>query len=388
MMRLPWSRSLHLKAGLAGWLAFMTPRLLRAENAVSFKYEDYREASGRIAVQTDGLFVSTDLGTDMHLTAEGVIDAIAGATPNGQPAPAGSDQVVLTEMHDRRKAWNTTLSRQFQRTNVALGYAHSLESDYLSNGLSLNTVTDFNDKNTELLIGVAGTDDSVKVLYQDPWVSKRASDAMIGFTQLLSPRTMLTFNLSWELQRGYLNDPYKLVQKNIEVAPGIFLPFTYSENRPADRTKWIVLVAVNHALPDLHAAIDATYRFYHDSFDTAAHTIELKWLQRIGAHFLLEPELRGYDQTKASFYYYNLSLTDINPTGGAPHPEGPFYSSDHRLSALRTYTYGMKLVWTPSTTVKLDVALEKYEMRGKDGITPQSAYPQATILNAGLTVAW
>jgi len=388
MIRLPCSRSLHLKAGLAGWLAFMTPRALRAENAASFKYEDYRESGGRIAVKTDGLYVSQDLGPDMHLTAEGVIDAIAGATPNGQPAPAGSDQVVLTEMHDRRKAWNTTLSRQFPRINVALGYAHSLESDYLSNGLSLNTVTDFNEKNTELLVGVAGTDDSVKVFYQAPWVKKRASDAMIGFTQLLSPRTYVTFNLSWEHQTGYLSDPYKLVQKSLEVAPGIFLPFTYSENRPPVRTKWIALVALNHSLPDLHAALDASYRFYHDTYDTYAQTIELKWLQRIGADVILEPELRGYDQTKARFYHYNLDQTGLLPTGGAPHTDGPFYSSDHRLSALRTYTYGLKVVWTPAPTVRLDVALEKYEMRGKDGITPQSAYPQATILNAGLTLSW
>lgn len=339
-------------------------------------------------MKTDGIFVSQDLGPDMHVQAEGVLDAIAGATPNGQPAPAGSDQVVLTEMHDRRKAWNTTLSRQFPGTNVALGYAHSLESDYLSNGLSLNTVTDFNEKNTELLLGVAGTDDRVKVFYQDPWVPKRASDAMVGVKQLLDPRTFVTFNLSWERQSGYLSDPYKLVQKDVEVAPGIFLPFTYAENRPPKRTKWVFLGALNHAFPGLNAALDASYRFYHDTYDTYAQTVELTWLQRIGSHLIVQPELRGYDQTKARFYHYNLDVTGIQPVGNVPVPDGPYYSSDHRLSALRTYTYGLKVVWTAASTLRFDVALEKYEMRGKDGVTPQSAYPQATILNAGLTYSW
>ncbi len=384
----PRIRSLGLSTGFALWLLLTNPRPARAEGDLSYKYEDYRESGGRIAVKTDGLFASQDLGGDFHLQAEGVIDSIAGATPNGQPAPAGSDQVVLTEMHDRRKAWNTTLSRQFSGTNVALGYAHSLESDYLSNGLSLNTITDFNEKNTELLLGIAGTDDRVKVFYQAPWDKKRASDAMIGVKQLLSPRTFVTFNLSWERQSGYLSDPYKLVQKSVEVAPGIFLPFTYAENRPPKRTKWVFLGALNHAFPSLNAAVDASYRFYHDSYDTYAHTVELKWLQRIGSHVILEPELRGYDQTKARFYHYNLDTTGIQPVGNVPLPDGPFYSSDHRLSALRTYTYGLKLTVTLSSTIRGDVALEKYEMRGKDGITPQSAYPQATILNTGFTISW
>ena len=388
MSTLPRVRSFYLGTSFALWLLLTNPRPARAEGDLSYKYEDYSESGGRIGVKTDGIYVSQDLGPDMHVQAEGVIDAIAGATPNGQPAPAGSDQVVLTEMHDRRKAWNTTFSRQFPEINVAIGYAHSLESDYLSNGLSLNTVTDFNQKNTELLLGVAGTDDRVKVFYQAPWVPKRASDAMVGVKQLLSPLTFVTFNLSWERQSGYLSDPYKLVQKDAEVAPGIFLPFTYAENRPPKRTKWVFFAALNHAFPGLNAALDASYRFYHDSFDTYAQTVELTWLQRLGSHLILQPELRGYDQTKARFYHYNLDTTGIQPVGNVPLPDGPFYSSDHRLSALRTYSYGMKVFWTITGQLRADVAFEKYEMRGKDGITPQSAYPQAKIVNAGFTFSW
>ena len=73
---------------------------------------------------------------------------------------------------------------------------------------------------------------------------------------------------------------------------------------------------------------------------------------------------------------------------GAPNPQGPFYSSDHRLSALRTYTYGLKVVWNVSAAVRLDVEYQEYVMRGTDGVTPQSAYPRARILNGGLTVLW
>ena len=97
-------KSVRFKTGLLSWLLLLAPRLIRGDDSFSYKHEDYSEAGGRMAIKTDGALVSQDFGPDTHFQAEGVVDAIAGATPNGQPAPAGSDQVVLTEMHDRRKA--------------------------------------------------------------------------------------------------------------------------------------------------------------------------------------------------------------------------------------------------------------------------------------------
>jgi Protein of unknown function (DUF3570) len=381
-------RSLGLSTGLAGWLFLMTPRLVRADNSLSYKYEDYSEAGGRIAVRTQGALLEQDLRPDLRVKVEGVIDAIAGATPNGQPAPAGSDQVVLSQMHDRRTAWSADFSGQLPRTNVDLGIARSHESDYTSTGWSLNTLTDFNQKNTTLLAGAAGTDDAVKVFYQAPWVKKRTNDLIVGVTQLLNPRTSVSANLSWGRASGYLSDPYKLVQKIVELAPGVFLPFTYGENRPDSRDKWTVRLSLNQTFPDLHGALEASYRRYHDTFGTNADTIELTWLQRLGDHFLLQPELRLYDQSAADFYFYRLDPTSIVPNGGPPVSQGPFYSSDYRLSALRSSTYGLKAIWKVTARLQLDLALAEYAMRGKDGLTPQSAYPRASIVTAGVKFSW
>jgi hypothetical protein len=381
-------KSLCLAGGLAGCLVLMCPRLARAEDFLSYKYEDYRETGGRIAVQTQSALIEQDLGTDMQLKLQGTIDAIAGATPNGQPAPTGSDQVVLTQLHDHRKAWNLDFSRQFPAINLALGLANSRESDYVSTGWSLNTLTDFNQKNTTLLIGAAGTDDDVKAFYQTAWAKKRTNDLIVGVTQLLDPRTSVAIDLTWGRASGYLSDQYKLVQKNVEIVPGVFLPFTYGENRPDERTKLTFFASLNRAFPDLAGALEASYRFYHDTYGTNAHTLEFTWLQRIGQYLILKPELRLYDQSAADFYYYNLDQTSVAPAFGPPRTQGPFYSSDYRVSALRTYTYGVKLVWTPSTRWQLDVAFAQYDMHGKDGVTPQSAYSRAAIMTAGLKISW
>lgn len=373
---------------LAAGLAFPAARALRAESGASYKYQDYRETGGRIAVQTQAALLEQDFGTETRLKVEGILDAIAGATPSGQPAPAGSDEVPLARLQERRKAWNAALARQFARVNLALGLANSRESDYVSDGGSLNTLIEFNQKNTTLLAGVAATRDDVKVFHQAPWAKKRTSDVILGLTQLLDPRTALTLNLTWSRQTGYLSDPYKIVEKRTELLPGVFVPLTFPENRPAERTKRIALLGLNRAFPEVRGAVDATYRLFHDSFGTTAHTIDLAWFQRCGARFLLRPGFRFHTQGAADFYHYRLDDTALVPTAGAPRPGGPFYSSDYRLSALRTFTGGLKLVWQPTAAWQLDAAFERYEMRGTDGITPQSPYSRANIVTAGIKFAW
>lgn len=377
-------------ASLALLLALLVvarPQAVRAEDSIAYKYADYRETGGRIHVQTNSALVEQDLGTDMHLKLGGVIDSIAGATPTGEPAPAGSDQVVLSELRDLRRAWNAEFSRQFSRVNLAAGFARSMEHDYVSNGWSINSLTDFNQKNTTVLAGVAGTHDEVEVFFKPAWLDKRTNDVIVGVTQLLDPLTSVSADLTWGRSTGFLNDQYKLVLKNIQILPGLFLPQTFAESRPDWRNKATAFFSLNRAFPDLKGAFEGSYRFYHDTFGVTAHTAEFAWLQRIGGHWIVEPTLRVYSQTAASFYYYRLDGTAVIPTR-IPNPQAPHYSSDARLSAFRSADYGLKVIWKPAEWIQFDLALEGYRQRGTDGVTPQSAYYRARITSAGAKILW
>jgi hypothetical protein len=377
------------RAALPALLLGLAPRAVRAEDAVRYKFQDYREADGRVSVRVQGAAVEKQLGTDTVLKVDGVIDAIAGATPNGQPAPAGSDQVPLTRLTERRKAWNASVAHQFGPINLAAGIGHSRESDYLSTGWSLNLLADCNQKNTTLLVGAAGTEDEVRVFYQVPWAEKRTRDFILGVTQLLDPRTSVTLNVTRGHQRGYLADPYKLVQKETEILPGLTLPLTFPENRPDRRDKTLVFAALNRTVASLHGALELSYRWYRDSYDSTAQTVDAAWFQHLaGDRLILRPGLRVHTQEAAGFYHFRLDGTAIVPSAGAPRPDGPFYSSDYRLSALRTFTYGLKAIWNLSPALQVDAAFERYDMRGQDHVTPRSAYPRASIVTAGLRYAF
>ena len=370
---------------LAALLVLLEPRIARGEDSVSYKYQNYQEDDDRIRVSSHYLLGKKSFGTDFQLKVEGLVDSISGATPTGQPPPEGSDQVPLAQLTDRRKAVIVDAANQFGPQNVALQFAHSTESDFDSFGYSLRYNRDLNEKNTTLHLGYAYTDDSIRAGYFPDWQDRDTHDFLIGLSHLVNPKTVVRLNLTYSDASGFLNDPYKLVQKSIEILPGLSLPLTFPENRPDSRRKTIVYSEVTHHVEPLRGTIEGSYRFFRDNQGLQSHTLSVAWFQRIGTHFILRPYLRWYRQTEADFYVVTLDGTDILPTR-VPTGVAPYYSADYRLSAFDGFTYGLKGIFTWDERVKIDLTAERYEMSGRDELTSDSAYPEATILTAGLAL--
>jgi hypothetical protein len=387
-MRQPARPPVASSALLAAALALCMPRpSARADDSIAYKFENYREDDGRITVETQSSQVDQDVLANGHISLTGTIDAVAGATPTGRPAPPGSDQVVLTEIHTRRKAWNGAYAQQFENVNVSVGIADSREPDYVSIGWSVNTLTDFNEKNTTLRIGVAAIDDRVEVFFEPAYLPKHTNSAIVGVTQVIDPKTFVTVNLTLADSEGYLAEPHKFVEKGIELLPGITLEESFGENSPNQRQSETLFMSVNHAFPGVHGAVEASYRLYSDTYGILAHTLELSWLQHVGARLVVEPELRYYQQSAAGFYHYNLDNTPIVPVR-VPMGTAPYYTSDFRLSAEDDYTYGVKATWKVADRLQLVASYERFAMFGRDGVTSASAYPRAGISTVGVKFTW
>ncbi len=374
---------------LALALQLLLPRSSRAEGALSYKFQTWQEETDRVRVDSHYGLAEQSLPAEAKLKLTGVIDTITGATPTGQlPTTAGGD-APLTSIDDRRKAWQAEISKPFGAVSLSLSYANSRESDYVSDGWSINTLTELNKKNTSLLLGVAGTNDEVRVFFQTPWERKRSYDLIAGVTQLIDPNTSVTFNLSYGRGTGYLSDPYKVIEKLIDVGEGLSLLRTFGENRPDEREKWIGYASINRALPQLNAALEGSYRLYGDSFGIGSHTVTLEWFQKLCSDRLfLRPFVRWYQQTAADFYRLTLTGTDITPTE-RPHPQGPFYSADYRLSKMSTLTSGLKVIWVVvPDRVTVDAGYDRYAMKGRDDVTPSSVYVDANVFTLGAKVNW
>jgi hypothetical protein len=374
---------------VAGVLLLCQPRATRAEDSLTLKAQSWQEDNNRIRVDSQYAQVEKDLGTDTHIKVMGLIDAIAGATPTGEKPVPGSP-VPLVHMDERRKAWNADLSHQFKRVSLDLGYGVSRESDYVSNGWSLNTVTDFNQKNTNLLLGYGGTDDTI----MEPklgWKNdrhKKGADFIAGVTQLLDPNTSATANVSYGTSSGYMSDPYKIVSTTrLNIDPGIY--FTPPENRPEKKNKVSIFGGINRNFENINGALDLSYRYYHDGFGITSHTVSLEWIQKFGAHIIVQPSIRFYRQSASDFYYYDLDRSRITTayepilaeTGTG---KAPFYSSDYRLSHLQTINAGLKVVWKITTWLSIDAAYERYVMRGLDHLTPQDEFIKANTFTIGV----
>lgn len=374
-------------AGIAG-LGLSRGRAF-AEDEVTYGFEDYREDGRRIAARTQSALVHKDLGVDGSIEIGVVVDAISGASPTGLPAPAGSSQVPLASLHERRKAWDADISERFAGFRLTAGYAASRESEYFSNGWSLNSQMDLNEKNTTLLFGIAGRNDHAETFYlsSHPYRRKIVTDGILGVTQVLSPLSFVTANITFGRETGYLSEQHKLVGKTVEIVPGAFLPLTFVENRPDERTNGILLVNFDRAFPRVNGSLEASCRYYRDTYGVVSNSVEIQWFERIGPSFVLRPRIRLYEQTAANFYHYDLNLTSIEPTF-VPNSSGPFYSSDYRLSSMNTLTYGVKASWRVWSHLGFEIAFDRYEMKGQDHVTPKSAYPIASTLTLCSSLTW
>jgi hypothetical protein len=349
---------------LAVLLSVLLPRAAQGEGKIGYKYQDYRESAGRVGVQAHYGLVELGLGAEATVRLTGVIDAIAGATPTGAEPAVPGGAVPLALMSDRREAWTIDLARTFGRMHWTAGYANSRESDYVSNAGSLTARADFRQRTTSVTAGASVTVDRVLVFHQADRARKEGFDALLGVNHVVDPLTTVTANAGYGRVTGYLSDPYKIISKRTELLPGLFLPLTFPENRPPERTKRLLHLALNRAFPAWNGALEAGYRHYRDNFGIRSHTWSASWFQKLSPKVMLVPSFRLYAQTAADFY------------------------RDYRLSRFHSRTAGVKLVWTPHERLRLDLAYDRYSMRGRDGRTSPSAYPQADITTLGATYTW
>ena len=370
-------------------LTLSLPQLLRAEDQVDYRYEYYKEDNNRMTINTHSVYFEQKATDAITAKGELVYDNISGATPTGTVSPAG--KVNLTHLEDNRRSLSLQAESKITGNNTLTpGFAYSKESDYQSYGVSLNDAIEFNEKNTTLQYGISQNFDSVRntdhTTSKEIWSDKYATEAIVGVSQLLSPKTIWTAAFTFGNESGYLSDPYRLAGWVPLDSSGNPFPFSIGtpERRPSHRNKEVLYTSLTQYFDKVNGSLEGSYRFYNDSYGVVANTVGLSWHQWLGKHLIVEPMFRFYEQSAADFYATTFTAPfTINPNG-----PGGYHSSDYRLSEFYSTDMGTQLTGVINDHFRIVVGYHRYEMHGLDGKTNSGMYPEANIVTAGLSILW
>ncbi len=351
----------------------------------------YGEGDGRVQDISLRAAIRRVLANDRVLNFDLSVDSLTGASPTGavptdfvqtftRPSGNGSYQIAAGELplddtfKDTRVAvtgnWQSPIG---ETARIEVGFSASNEYDYLHLGVDGRYEHDFNQKNTTLFLGAAYGQDDIDPEGGTPIpfavmqglgnnASKRGTDskdivdALVGMTQILSRRSLLTMTYSIGTQNGYLNDPFKVLTvidgstgRPVAGPGGSGLQGRYLyESRPDTRTKQSLFTEWRYAFDRDSMAIN--YRFLTDDWGIRSHTLEARYRINVSAQSYFEPLLRYYTQTAADFYRSYL----IN---GQSLPR--YATADYRLADMDALTAGLKYAHRTSTG-EYSVRLEYY----------------------------
>ena len=348
-----------LVAALASGAALIASHQAAAEAApenaqISLKtlsYQDYQGSGDRIDIDAESLQVLVPIAGQWSINATAVHDAISGASPRYHSS-------ALTDITDKRDAYSATVTRYFTQGTAALGGSYSKERDYISRNISAQGSYATPSQNTSFIFGLGYTRDDIQPnsIFLDHTEHKKVVDLALGITQVVTQNDIAQINYRHTRGTGYFSDQYKLY-----------------DSRPDTRNSDSLLLRWNHHFAGNADTLRTAYRYYRDSNDIKAHTLEFEYDMSLGDAWRVTPLLRYYSQSAANFYFdpvANDPWADAD-TVGAPisvvyplYAEGGYASMDQRLSAFGALTYGLKISRQFGESWIADVKFERYEQKG------------------------
>lgn len=365
----------------------------------------YAESDNRVQAVEPVLKGTLDLGAERYFTAKLVVDTLTGASPNGA-TPASTPQTFAgpspytadpneTPLDDRFRdtRFQGLVDYQFPLSDVdtlGFGVNAGTEYDFVSLGGNLRYARDLFQHNTTLSAGLNfesdnidpvggipiplavmrvasdsddddGIDDDMNGRRDGSSDSKTVTDVVLGWTQVIDPKSLFQMNYSLSTSSGYQNDPYKVL--SVVGMDGEPLRYVY-EARPDSRSKNALFMSYKRFVFDRDVT-EISYRYMSDDWGIDSHTVDLSYRWYFGAAHYLEPHLRWYSQTAADFYHVALDDGEETLVNEA--------SADTRLAEFDAVTAGIKLGSAVPGRGNWSLRLEYYQQSPKLGGVPTQA---------------
>jgi hypothetical protein len=312
------SRCTRWAAPLAGLLGGALPSA--PATAVTLP-EDTAEAlyhlydGGGVTAQGPALLVRKSLADKVSLSGTYYVDMVSNA----------SIDVVTTAspFKETRTEYGVGADYAYRDSLLSVSYSNSDEPDYKAQGLSIDASQEVFGGMTTIKLGFTRGKDDVGKKGEGFFDYAKHWRYRLGVTQILTPTWLASLNLEAVSDEGYLGSPYRAAQ-----VFGALVP----ERNPRTRSSRAVKFgAIGEIMP--RTSIHADYRYFWDTWDIKAHTIEVGGSRYVGESFLIDAYLRYYKQSKALFYYDNAQA------------ETTYVSRNRQLSTFDDIAPGARLTY-------------------------------------------
>jgi hypothetical protein len=258
-------------------------------DAAEAAYHLYR--GGGVTSSGPSLLVRKSLADRVSLSGSYYVDMVSNA----------SIDVVTnaSPFKETRTAWTVGGTYAVRDSLLSLSLYNSREPDYISDAASFDVSQEVYGGMTTISLGFTRASDQIGQRDRGFFDVARHWQYRFGVTQVLSPRWLASLNFEAISDDGFLGSPYR---------PARVFGTTVPERNPRTRTSRAIKFSTAYDLGQRNA-VRGEYRYFWDTWDITAHTLQAGYSRYIGDRWLADGHVRFYTQKKALFYSDN-ALTE------------------------------------------------------------------------------
>ena len=246
---------------------------------------------GGVTASGPAVLVRKNIADKVSLTGSFYIDAVSNA----------SIDVVTTASpyKERRNDVGLALDYAVRDSLLTLAVGASKEPDYSTRSLSLDIAQETFGGMTTVNVGFTRAADQVGKV-GDPGFSDRAThwQYRVGITQIITPKWLTSVNLEAVADTGFLGNTYRVAR-----VFGAAVPERHPRTRSSRAVKFRAVGSLDQG--GSRDSVRAEYRYFWDTWDIKAHTLEAGYSRYFGESFLADAFVRYYTQGAALFYSDN-----------------------------------------------------------------------------------
>lgn len=315
-MRMQLSTLVHaVWVALAGLFASLARGAVLPEDRADVMYHYYN--GGGTKVDGPALLVRKGLGERASAYASYFVDNVSCA----------SIDVVTTAspFKEKRTEYGGGVDYLYRNTTLGVSALRSTEPDYVNNTLSASVSHEVFDGLTTINLGYAESHADIGKAHTDFSAQANTYQYKLGVSQVVTKSVLATLNYEAILQDGYLQSPYRSAR-----LLGLSVPEVYPGARDSYAVALGVVKGVGSEDGRLKGSGYLRYRYFWDTWDIRAQTLELGYGSRVNERWLVEPRFRYYRQSAASFYADNFTTQMV------------YMARDRELSDFHSNALGVK----------------------------------------------